>query len=62
MWLSHQGAYENQMTVPMKEISQTTKAILNLFNNLEALFVSSLVPSGQAEYRLSIREILQFNN
>jgi hypothetical protein len=47
--LSHHGAYENQMTVAIKEISQTTRAILNLFNNLEALFVSSFVPSGQAE-------------
>ena len=53
--LSHQGAYENQMTVPIKEISQIMSAILNLLSNLEALFVSSLVPSGQAEYRLSIR-------
>jgi hypothetical protein len=53
--LSYQGAYENQMTVPINEINQTIRAILNFFNNLEALFVSSLVPSGQAEYRLSIR-------
>jgi hypothetical protein len=53
--LSDQGAYENQMTVAIKEISQTIKAILNLFSNRDALLVSSFVPSGQAEDRFSIR-------